>query len=87
SVGLRLGDLLTDAGLTVERYACRAPVIEVQPGMRPPPWAAREQMVADGIATRDDVTRWEQALASLDGQARRPWLFPAAFVAIGRRSG
>src|SRR5215472_4350993 len=29
SVGLRLGDLLNDAGLTIERYACRAPVLRV----------------------------------------------------------
>jgi hypothetical protein len=34
SVGLRLGDLLTDAGLTVERCACRAP------GASRPAWDA-----------------------------------------------
>jgi hypothetical protein len=86
SVGLRLGDLLIDAGLTVERYACRAPVLQVPPGMRPPSWAAREDMISEGFATHADVTRWEMAFARLDSTERRPWLFPATFVAIGRRS-
>jgi len=85
SVGLRLGDLLTDAGLTVERYACRAPVLRVPPGMRPPSWAARDDMVAAGFATEADIKRWEDAFARLDSAERRPWLFPANFVAIGRR--
>jgi SAM-dependent methyltransferase len=86
SVGLRLGDLLSEAGLTVERYACRAPVIRTMPGMRPPPWAARAEMVAEGFATNSDLVRWEEAFARLDSAEHRPWLFPASFVAIGRRS-
>jgi SAM-dependent methyltransferase len=85
SVGLRLGDLLTDAGLLVERYACRSPVLSLQPGMRPPSWAARTQMVTEGFATDIDLQRWDAAFARLDDAERRPWLFPAAFVAIGRR--
>jgi SAM-dependent methyltransferase len=86
SVGLRLGDLLTEAGLTVERYACRAPVFRVPPGMRPPSWAARDEMAAAGLAAGADIKRWEQAFARLDSAERRPWLFPAYFVAIGRRA-
>jgi SAM-dependent methyltransferase len=86
SVGLRLGDLLTDAGLSVERYVCRAPVLRVPPGMRPPSWAARDEMVSEGFATDADVKRWEDAFTRLDSAERRPWLFPAAFVAIGRRA-
>ena len=85
SVGLRLGDLLADAGLTVERYACRAPVIRVPPGMRPPSWAARDEMLAAGFATDADIQRWGDGFARLDAEKRRPWLFPANFVAIGRR--
>ena len=84
SVGLRLGDLLGEAGLTVERYACRAPVVRVPPGMRPPSWAAREEMVAQGFATEADVERWAEGFARLDAAEPRPWLFPASFVAIGR---
>ena len=85
SVGLRLGDLLIDAGLTVERYACRAPMVRVPPGMRPPPWAARNEMMAAGFATDADIKRWEEAFTRLDATEHRPWLFPASFVAIGRR--
>jgi SAM-dependent methyltransferase len=85
SVGLRLGDLLTEAGLAVKRYACRAPVIRVPPGMRPPSWAARAEMAAAGLATDADIERWERAFARLDAAERRPWLFPASFVAIGQR--
>jgi SAM-dependent methyltransferase len=85
SVGLRLGDLLTEAGLTVERFACRAPVIRLLPGMRPPSWAARTEMVAEGFATETDVSRWEEAFARRDAEQQQPWLFPATFVAIGRR--
>jgi hypothetical protein len=85
SVGLRLGDLLSDAGLSIERYASRAPVIRLPRGMRPPAWAARDDMVAAGFATEADVTRWQQAFVRLDSVERRPWLFAAGFVAIGRR--
>ena len=86
SIGLRLGDLLMDAGLNVERYACSAPVISVPPGARPPSWAARTDMVAGGFATDADVKRWEDAFTQLDSKERRPWSFPAAFLAIGRRT-
>jgi SAM-dependent methyltransferase len=85
SIGLRLGDLLLGAGLTLERFACRAPVIRLMAGMRPPAWAATGEMVAEGIATDADVERWAQAFARLDAAETRPWLFPGAFVAIGRR--
>jgi SAM-dependent methyltransferase len=86
SVGLRLGDLLAKAGLVVERYACRSPVIRVMPGVRPPSWAARAEMVHAGFATDLDLDRWAKAFASLDQADERPWLFPATFVAIGRRA-
>jgi 2-polyprenyl-3-methyl-5-hydroxy-6-metoxy-1,4-benzoquinol methylase len=86
SVGLRLGDLLTKAGLVVERYACRAPVIRIMPGVRPPSWAARAEMVHEGFATDNDLDRWAKAFATLDKADPRPWLFPATFVAIGRRA-
>jgi hypothetical protein len=85
SVGLRLGDLLEEAGLSVERYASRAPVRRVVPGFRPPGWAARAQMVAEGFATDEDIARWEHAYSLLDAAEHRPWFFPAAFIAVGRR--
>jgi SAM-dependent methyltransferase len=69
----------------VAHLACRAPVIRVPPGMRPPSWAARAEMAAAGLATDADIDRWERAFARLDAAERRPWLFPASFVAIGQR--
>jgi SAM-dependent methyltransferase len=86
SVGLRLGDLLTAAGLTVERYASRSPVVRVPPGMRSPAWAARDEMAAEGFATQADLERWARAFARLDAAQPRPWLFPAGLVALGRRA-
>lgn len=53
--------------------------------MRPPSWAARDAMVAAGLATDADIKGWEEAFARLDAAEHRPWLFPASFVAIGRR--
>lgn len=85
-VGMHLGDLLIEAGLTVERYACRSPVLRVPPGMRPPSWAARDALAAAGFATDADIKRWDETFTRLDSAQPRPWLFPAAFVAIGRRA-
>jgi hypothetical protein len=87
SVGLRLGELLAGAGLAVERYAPNTPVIQVPPGMRSPAWAAHKQIIAAGLATDADELRWADAFARLDAVTERPWLFPASFVAIGRRPG
>jgi len=86
SVGLRLGDLLSDAGLSVETYAWLAPARRIEPGFRPPSWAAREAMVADGFANAADVERWEAAFARIDAADRRPWVFPPTLVAVGRRA-
>ena len=84
-VGLHLGDLLMRAGLVVERFVCRAPVIRMPPGMRPAAWAAVDAMIAEGFATQGDKERWAAGLARLDSAAERPWTFIASFVALGRR--
>lgn len=60
-------------------------VMPAPTGMRPPAWAAREAVVAAGVATRDDVARWQPALESLDGQEGRPVVFVPFFTATGRR--
>jgi SAM-dependent methyltransferase len=51
-IGLRLSALLEHAGLTVERHHSAAPVMQIPSGIRPPPWAAREAMVAPSTTTR-----------------------------------
>ncbi|HET6949929.1 MAG TPA: methyltransferase domain-containing protein [Acidimicrobiales bacterium] len=87
TIGAKLGVLLEDIGLTVERFAAVGRVLRPPPGMRPPAWAARRAMVDAGIAGQDDLDRWEAAFDQLDLAVRRPWMFVPAFVAIGRVPG
>ena len=44
-----------------------------------------KEMMAEGFASDADVERWAEAFARLDAAEQRPWIFPATFVAIGRR--
>ncbi len=46
SVGLRLGEMLERAGLDGVDHRGRYQIIRPQPGMRPPAWAARAEMLA-----------------------------------------
>src|SRR4051794_1705519 len=57
-IGLRLSHLLRAAGLEVASFTGSYNIIESPPGMRPPAWAAREAMVAEGAATIEDFERW-----------------------------
>ena len=51
SVGLRLGELLTGAGLELVEFEGRYQIFPVRPGMRAPAWAARESLLDAGMAT------------------------------------
>jgi ubiquinone/menaquinone biosynthesis C-methylase UbiE len=82
-VGLRLGKLLTRAGLEVVLHEGRYVIAAFPPGLRPPAWAARETMVAQGIASEEDVRRWAAAFARMDAVADRPTGFAPFFVGIG----
>jgi hypothetical protein len=84
-VGLRLADLLDRAGLDVVDHRGYYNIVKAPPGMRPPSWAARDAMVAAGVATDADVARWAAALARADAAEQRPVLFAPLFAAIGRR--
>lgn len=84
-VGLRLADLLANAGLDVVEHRGYYNIIKAPPGLRPPSWAARDAMVAAGVAAVDDVARWEAALARADAATERPTFFAPLFTAIGRR--
>lgn len=86
-VGLRLGRLLTRAGLDVVLHEGWYVITSLPPGLRPPPWAAREAMIAEGVASEDDVRRWAAAFARLDAAPERPTAFQPFFVGIGRRAG
>jgi ubiquinone/menaquinone biosynthesis C-methylase UbiE len=81
--GLRLDELLEAAGLEVVAYRGWYNIVRPEGEVRPPAWAARDAMVAAGIATHDDVTRWGAALDRL--AAQRPTIFAPMFGAVGRR--
>lgn len=84
SMGLRLGKLLAAAGLDVVSFDGLFTLTTAPPGMRPPVWAARKAMLADGAADGADLNRWEAAFARLDAATIRPTLFVPLFVAVGR---
>ncbi len=85
TVGIRLSHLARAAELELVTYRGWFEISETPPGMRPPPWAAREAMVAAGIATEDDVRRWGAALERSDSAAERPLMFVALFAAVCSR--
>jgi hypothetical protein len=85
--GLRLGELLTGAGLDVVDHHGRITMVTRPPGWRPIAWAAREAMVAEGFVDAADLTRWELALAELDQAPARPTSLIAPFFAIGCHRG
>jgi FkbM family methyltransferase len=84
-VGLRLAQLLARAGLEVIAHEGRYSILAAPPGVRPPAWAARESMLADGVATPHDITRWEGAFERMDNAQVRPTIFAPNFIGIGRK--
>jgi SAM-dependent methyltransferase len=83
--GLRLGERLEHAGLELVDFRGNYLIRPTPPGVRPPPWAAREAMVAAGLATDQDVARWATAFERLDAEPARPTVFVPMFAAVGRR--
>jgi SAM-dependent methyltransferase len=84
-VGLRLGDLLTAAGLELVAFEGRLPVVNPPPGMRPPAWAARDAMRAAGLVDDADLARWDAFFAEADASPSRPLMFLPSLHAVGRR--
>jgi SAM-dependent methyltransferase len=81
--GLRLAERLVRAGLELVELRGRYVIRELSPRLRSPAWAAREAMIIAGMATAEDLRRWDQAF---EATARRPATFFAPmFTAIGRR--
>lgn len=85
SVGLRLGELLEGAGLEVVEHNGHYQSVMARPGMRPPAWAAREQMLAAGVVDADDIARWQAELDRLDRTEMRLTIFMPFFTAYARR--
>nr|MBA2768388.1 methyltransferase type 11 [Sporichthyaceae bacterium] len=85
SVGLRLGELLDTAGLEQVDHQGHYQIVRAQPGLRPPPWAARDQMLAAGLISEDDISRWSAEFERFD---RGEWdftLFAPIFTASARK--
>jgi SAM-dependent methyltransferase len=81
--GLRLAERLARAGLELVEFRGRYVIRELSSRLRSPAWAAREAMVAAGMATTEDLRRWERAF---EATASRPATFFAPmFTAVGRR--
>lgn len=85
AVGLRLVSLLRKAGLEVVQDTAQIVVIDIPPGVRAPAWAARDALVAAGLAEASDLERWEAAYQATDAAPVRPRFFGPQFVAVGRR--
>jgi SAM-dependent methyltransferase len=81
--GLRLGRLLERAGLELGVHEGRYSILPLPPGLRPPAWAARQAMVSRGIASEEDIRRWQEAFVRMDAALLRPTLFVPWFVAFG----
>jgi len=84
-VGLRLAELLTTAGLELVEHRGWFDIFVPQPGLRPPPWVARNLMVDAGFATQDDLQRWGAFFDRFDRGEQSYTLFVPQFSAIGRR--
>lgn len=84
-VGTRLDKLLTNAGLDLLDFRGTYVIVTPPPGtgIRPPAWAAREQMRDAGIITDDDIAQWDRIFTERD--ADPPMLFNPVFTAVGRK--
>jgi len=84
-IGLKLSKLLANAGLDVVEFSGQYNIIPMPPGMRPPPWAARDTMIAQGTVRQQDVDRWGAALERMDAAPVRPTIFAPMFIGVGRK--
>lgn len=84
-IGLKLGWLLEQAGLTLTAFRSIGAVIRMPPALRGPMWAARDAMVAARCADAGDLARWDRAYERVDQWERRPWMHLVTFIAVGHR--
>jgi ubiquinone/menaquinone biosynthesis C-methylase UbiE len=82
AVGPRLGSILRAAGLTLTHRHAGYEVVSPVPGGGGP-WAARDAMVAAGMATSDDLNRWQRAIERVAADTDSA-LFAPRFAAAGR---
>jgi FkbM family methyltransferase len=87
SVGLRLGELLDNAGLQDIEHRGKFDIFRPQPGMRPPNWAARDEMLQAGLIDQTDIERWQAEFERFDRGEVNVTLFLPLFSAWGRKAG
>jgi SAM-dependent methyltransferase len=85
TVGTRLDERLTAAGLDLVEFEGHISVLTSPPGMRGPAWAARDALVADGLATPDEIVRWDNAFQRAEQDKQDIKLFTVEYVAYARR--
>jgi SAM-dependent methyltransferase len=85
SVGLRLGELLERAGLEQIDHRGRYIIMRPPVGMRPPIWAARQQMLAAGVIANEDIARWQSEFERFDRGELKLTMFIPNFIASARK--
>jgi 2-polyprenyl-3-methyl-5-hydroxy-6-metoxy-1,4-benzoquinol methylase len=83
--GTRLAARLSTAGLVVEEEQTIPGSFPVPPGLRSPAWAAREALRDVGLASAEDIARWQAAFERLDAAEVRPILTVSTLLAYGRK--
>jgi SAM-dependent methyltransferase len=87
SIGIRLASLMRGTGLDVvlrdARWYCQPREV----GVRLAAWAAREALVADGLATPADIARWDAAFDRFDALPGEKVYFVPQFLTVGRAAG
>jgi SAM-dependent methyltransferase len=86
-VGHRLAALAAGAGLEVRESRAWSQTGPLPAGVRGPAWAARDALVASGLAGAADVARWDDAHAAMDRWVPRPEIRLPLFAVVARRSG
>jgi SAM-dependent methyltransferase len=86
SVGLRLGELLEGAGMHQVVHRGTYSIFPIPPGVRPPMWAARQQMLAAGVIDETVTARWEASFGRIDRGEISATLFAPMFSAWGRKA-
>jgi len=84
-IGRRLASLARGAGLEVEAFRGWFDIQPLPVGLRGPAWAARDTLVAAGLADAGDVARWGAAADAMDTWTERPELMIAVFAVVARR--
>lgn len=84
SVGLHLDELLTAAGLDLLDFRGRIEIVELPSNLHGPAWAARDALLAEGLATEAELTLWERSFLRTERRGVPRTLFVPHFTAYAR---